>query len=514
MDGNIAIVQNSLSFYPRSHPIRIISVHMLAIARLTRYKLSEEKQELDKSILHYTEAIFLPPVYRGGRSLNAVQLLFHLASALLARSKDFEQPNDSKNSIEYLRYLRGLPLDSFGLTRNAITTSLIRALAIEVEFEAGDGTRNIKEMVVLCRELLASEISADDFTAAFLSLNNAVDTEADRGRFAQLDEATECLRDAVKMCPPGSHLVLLALANTLCTRFMESHSNDDYEEATTLLERILDHNQPGECPDSIRDQASSLATLLAFVRSTTIQKPEYAEVTISHLRTLRNSASIGERLRFGITDVLANQARERFQKYSLAESLEEANSYTSQAVNLSSSQNLEDLGEFFPESDAVRESYSMTRMAEKIQHLEQLRSKAPPGTSTHRNLLSALSMWYETKFCRTNDISDIEQSINYIRLSLNCSSNQQGANRSPGLFHLHKVLFFAFKQTNKISYLDESITVGYNILELERAHNFRFCTTQMLVSSLLTREQLFGRREERHEAIRLMSMVIDDQYKV
>jgi hypothetical protein len=138
-------------------------------------------------------------------------------------------------------------------------------LAVQVQLEAGDGTQNIEEMVVLCRELLTSTSSArfPNVVVTFLTL--AVDAEFFRGRVQSVDQVIECLRDATKMCPRDSHDVFFTLARILCTRFTETHSNDDYEEATALLERILDPDQPGECPDQMRDRASSLATQLAYV---------------------------------------------------------------------------------------------------------------------------------------------------------------------------------------------------------------------------------------------------------
>jgi hypothetical protein len=305
--------------FPRSDQTHIESVHFLAKARFARYTLSQLKEDLDKSILHYTEAIFLPPA---AHSLNLVQLFFLLTSALLHRSERFDQPEDIKFSVEYLRYLRGLPLDSFDVPSDIVTTSLIEALATQVRLDAGDGTRNIKEMVVLCRVLLTSNKSADFPVGAFLSLDQAVGVEVTRGWPIQLlDEVIECLRDAVKVCPPGSYNVLLALAHQLFTRFKETHSNDDYEESTALLESILDPNRPGECPDSIRDLALALATVFAFFRSTIFENPEYSEVTISRLRTLLSSSSVDEGLRVQIADVLAMQARDRFTQYSLAETL-------------------------------------------------------------------------------------------------------------------------------------------------------------------------------------------------
>jgi hypothetical protein len=349
IDDCITDVQNSLSLFPRSDKKHIEWVHFLAKARFARYTLSQLKEDLDKSILHYTDAIFLPPA---AHSLNLVQLFFLLTSALICRSKRFDQPEDIKFSVEYLRYLQGLPLDSFDVPSDIVTTSLIKALATQVRLDAGDGTRNIKEMVVLCRVLLTSNKSlnksADFPIGAFLSLNQAVGIEVTRGFPIQLlDEVIECLRDAVKVCPPGSYSVLLALAHQLFTRFTESHSNDDYQESTALLESILDPNRPGECPDSIRDQALALAAALAVFRSTFFENPEYSEVTISRLRTLLSSSSIDKHLRLRVAHVLAMQARGRFNQYSLAEDLEDANSYTHKLLTFHPLKAWENLGNIF-----------------------------------------------------------------------------------------------------------------------------------------------------------------------
>ncbi|KAH9059554.1 hypothetical protein EDB87DRAFT_1735380 [Lactarius vividus] len=253
-DCTIAYIQNSLLLYPRPNSLYIIGVQILT-------------------------AIFLPPVSWAGFSLNIVEFLFYLASALLQRTKTLEQPHDIKYSIKYLRYLRGLSLDYFDLPKNIVATSLIRALIIESE--AYDWVQNIEEMMVLCRELLVSEsnLSADFLVVAFVSLVDAVNTEFLRGRSVHLlDEVIECLRDAVKTGPPSSHLLLFALANALCVRILETHSNDDYEEEMALLGRVSHQNQSGECPDSIRDLASSFAAMFAYARSTFFQNPEYSEV--------------------------------------------------------------------------------------------------------------------------------------------------------------------------------------------------------------------------------------------
>ena len=198
---------------------------------------------------------------------------------------------------------------------------LIRALCTQVHLNFRDATRNIKEMLVLFRELLALNLSASFPEDVCSYLTAAVCADSLLGRIQLLDQAIECLRDAAKICSPDSYIVSLALARALLTRFSETHSNDDYEEAMPLLERMLDPNQPGECPDSIRDEALLLATSLAVGRSAIFndKDPAYSEVSISRLRTLLNSSSIPEQLRPGFARIFVMQARERSRKYSLSE---------------------------------------------------------------------------------------------------------------------------------------------------------------------------------------------------
>ncbi|KAI9429487.1 CHAT domain-containing protein [Lactarius indigo] len=510
IDRQIASLENSISHFPRLYSEHITFVHSLANARLVRYGMSQQKEDLDKSILHYTEAILLP-VSRARDSFHVVQLLFHLAGALLDRSKDFDQTEDLKYCIEYLRYLQGLPLESFDIPRNDVISMLIRALGAQVESGTVNATRDIGEMVDLCRELLTSNISADISVPIFTSLTEAVTTEYYRGRPVQLlDQVAECLRDAVKMCPPGSHLAMLSLslAAMLDFRFTETHSNDDYEEAMAVLERVLDHNQPGELLDPIRDLALSRAASLAVSRAAIFKNPENFEVAISCLRAALSS-SISGPLRLSVTKSLSTLVHRRFMSYSLDESREEANSYLSQVVDLSS-QSLEKSQVYVTEPGAILETYSTAVLQQKIERLKQLISNTTLGTEHHKSLEELVDC-YKYKFFRTNDISDIEESIKYSRLRLD-SAHSNDPWRIVPLYSLSEVLLLAFRHTNKINYLDESIVVGYDILKLKSAGTRQFYSIPRLVSSVLTRWRLLSRREDCLEAIRLMSSAVDDQY--
>jgi tetratricopeptide (TPR) repeat protein len=373
VDRDIIFLENSLSLYPRSHPEHIEGVYNLARLRWARYRQSREKEDLDKSIVHYTAAIFLLPV---SRVSDIPRLLFELTNALRERSEKYEQPEGIEYCINYLWYLRRFPIDSFNIPRSALTTLLIRALGNQIERSAGNETRDIKEMVALCRELLTSNVSAQRVfpIAAFISLAEAADVEFMRGRPIELlDEVIECLRDAVKVCAAGSDNFLpLRLVEQLRVRFVTTHSLDDYEEATALLEKILDPSQPGGCPDSICGLASTLATQLAFIRVTLFRNPEYTEVAISRLRAALSSSSIVEGLRFQFTEMLSILVRDRFKDYSLSESLEEANSNISQLVLLSSSQSLAKSGMLFTDPESARKTYSTTAIQQKIQNLGEL----------------------------------------------------------------------------------------------------------------------------------------------
>jgi tetratricopeptide (TPR) repeat protein len=507
IDRYLQIPHDSLSLCRPSDFSSVLDAH--SMAQLECDIFPQQKEDLDKLILDFAGAIFLPPVSGFRPYHNIVQSFSRLASALLHRSEKFERREDIKHSIMYLRCLRGLSFNSVDLSRSLVTTSLIRALAIQVKWEDRDGTQDIDEMVILCRELLTSDLSAGFPVAAFTSLNGAVDSEFIRGRTQSLNRVIDCLRDGLVMCPLGSssHLVLFAMANTLYTRFIHTHLHDDYEEATALLERVLDHNESRKCQDLLHDQASSLATMLAIVRSNIFRNPEYSEVATFHLRAaLVNSSSVDDGLRLQFTNILARQARERFRQYRLPENLEEANQYTSQVVNSLSSQSLE---EFCPES--LPESYTVTKMADAIQTLEGLLSITPLGSRQHKQCLNQLVRWYKAKFYRTSNIWDIEESVKYNRLLLD-ATHSSDLMRSNPLSSLRDILLLAFKKTRNISYLDESISIGYHILRLNSARHIHFGTIMKLALSLITRWWLFCRRKDPHEAIQLMSLATNDPY--
>ena len=100
IDRAIALVHSVLPLLPRSPKEHTDCVQDLVDLRYGRYERSHDKEDLDKSIVHCTEAILLLPVSRDiPYSKNAFRLLFRLAQSLLERSREFNQPEDIKHLL-------------------------------------------------------------------------------------------------------------------------------------------------------------------------------------------------------------------------------------------------------------------------------------------------------------------------------------------------------------------------------------------------------------------------------
>ncbi|KAI0293145.1 CHAT domain-containing protein [Multifurca ochricompacta] len=505
LDQSITSHQRALSWIPRSHPTYTAYIHLLARSRFERYKLSKQKADLDKSIFHYTEAIFLPPSW--GFYLNVVQVFFQLVISLLCRSNEFNQPEDAKCAVEYLRHLRGLSLDTFEVSHEVVTKLLVQALAIQVELEA-DGTGDIEEMVILCQELLTCHSSANYPADTFTTFVHAILWKYFQGKQVEpLDGVIQCLQDALKILPPGSHRVLLGLAASLLIRYIKNYSNDDYEEAMTLLESIIASSPLRD--DQIR--ASVFAATLACIRAELYPNPEYLEEAISRCRTLFGSSSLDNDLRHLFTHVMASLAEKRFENFGLTEALQEARSYTSEAVSLALSPSAHVISQEIDKIDAVRTAYPMKVVEEKIRNLRELISKTPPGNSNHNSRIRDLMNWYETKFSRTNNITDLEEVIKCRRVLLVSTDTSHPFGSQPA-HSLGGDLYKAFKCSNKMEYLDESITVLRGALEMKGAQPYHFSVIKNLLKILSERVLLLGRRQDLDEIIELFPLAVNDKF--
>ncbi|KAH9977477.1 hypothetical protein BJV74DRAFT_888456 [Russula compacta] len=316
IDNEISLFQNLLLTLPRPHPLRSKCLRISAILRLSRYEFSDEGEDLNKSIYHSTEAIFLPfctPIELGSFVIVA---LLYLANALLLRSRHLKQPSDVKHAITYLRYLQDQSLETSDLTRSDIKAFFVWAFAVQVELESVDPRRDIGEMATLCLELLRSSVEESLLIKAVNALADAISGTTVPFGQSLPDRAIECLREA-RIRFPDLDAVRCPLAASLFVRFCWAPTHDDYEEAMPILDEIIAD------PNGNVIWAMEDARQLARGRCAFDSKPEHLAEAIFRTRTLLDAMSSEDPHRRSVMNDLADLEKERFEEFGVGSSRQE-----------------------------------------------------------------------------------------------------------------------------------------------------------------------------------------------
>ncbi|KAF8260782.1 hypothetical protein EI94DRAFT_1789794 [Lactarius quietus] len=282
IDSSITQFQQRLAISSQSHPLRLFSLLGLATMRFQRHLLSEQREDLDKSILHFAESMFLSPRLWSERGPLILQSFFYLASALLKRSQLSQQTQDAIFAAKYLRYLLNQPF--IEVPRYLLITMLVEALDVQVNLKAGNEMQNIGEMTVLCRELITSDVS-DDIT---------------------------------------NHPILLltrAAGSIRPTRYFMTFVNDDYEEAASILDETITSRSPGDGQDEFVGGLEHLVTGIAVLRSGMHNTPEYSEEAIYRARAFLKNPS-----NYFFTRSLEDIEKQRFRFFGFIEGLEASSS--------------------------------------------------------------------------------------------------------------------------------------------------------------------------------------------
>ena len=468
----ISLLQHLLPQLPQSHPQRVKYLESLAKGRFLHYTLSGVPEQLDKSILHFTEALLLP-LPRTRPMPNIIQLFFHLTSALFHRTTTLKQPDDVKYCVEYLRYLRDQPLELLGVPRKKVTSDLVVALAVRVELKCFDVMQDImqdiEEMAILCCEFLTSNIntsiSESSLTIPVMALaNTAMNNNYDGEPLAQV---IECLREANRRLP-HFHELSLAFACCLTSRFNVTHSIDDYDEATSILDRFIGSGPQFSQDIPLREIALETIAGLAFTRATIYGKPEYLEEASHRFRTYLSMASLenSDPRRSFYSMVLAQIAAQRFRDFGVR-GVQDARSGDPALI---SSPSLTALIESRPPSIGG---------PQYIPHYQVLRSVM--------DITDVAEMEEAIKSCRLL-VASFHPSHPFVHLSVTV---------------LATLLFNAFERTGKIEYLNESIALNLKTPGRRGA-------IVPLLSSLLSRFGLLRRREDFEEIMRLFPMAVNN----
>ena len=464
-----------------------------------------EKKELDEIILHLTEVVFLPLRTWDGSSANVVQLFYFLTISLLCRATKYDQIEDLKCSIDYLRNLNDLPLEAFGVPRIVVTTSLVYALTAQVLQESGDVTQDIETMVILCYGLLDSDISTIHSLKAIESMLGATLSQIGREKRVQpLGQVIDCTREALKICPPDFCDIHLGFAGALAIRYLTHNLEEDYEEATIVLENII---------SSHPDHASAPALLagLAHTRSVLYRSPELSEEAMSHFRTLLDNPSLPDSFRASATEALAIHTRMRFERFGQTEDLLNARSGISEIAELSPAQSMHATGRGIAQLGALQAPYNADAVHNRIQYLREILSTSIPGSDQHRMYLRSLVSWCDAKFSFTTDLADIQEAIKYRRMLLD-STHLTDPFRYLRLGSLANALLVAFRVSGETEYLEESIPLLRDVLTTQGTTMVHFDLTRSLLQALYARWQLFVHADDLNEILQLFPAVANDPH--
>ncbi|KAI9449759.1 CHAT domain-containing protein [Lactarius psammicola] len=440
IDSEITLFQLVLPVLSRYDPRRQSYVRHLAILRLQRYILSNQMEDLDKAILHFTESLLLAPLSWLENGQQILTAFFQLTLVLLKRSTLCNQPEDVIYAAEYLRHLRHQPHTPFLISRRQVTTALVYALAFQVKLEAGNVMQNIDEMAVLCRELLMDASDSDSvgpvtlFASAVMSKMNTIVPDPPS------NQVIECLR-LVRKHKPDLLKAHLALASCLCSRYCTTFVNGDYEETASILDEIIISSSAGDSQGETVADIQKLVTMLALIRSAVQEIPEYSEEAIYRAHVYSGRSSDLDRY-------AAMSARKRFDYFGPIEGPEASSGDLplSQPVPMWELEHIPEIGPTLKKLELLDGLLSGIHNGDLTEIDEAIKKGRNVVASAPRNLI---------------------MSIHFVSFS--------------------KILLKAFKRTNKIEYLNESISIHRQVLERPSANVIRSWTLRQLVQSLLTR---------------------------
>ena len=456
-----------MSSSPRCDPRRSLCVQDLARARLDRHTLLGKQDDLERSILYFTEAIYLPLPW-GPSPLIVLQIFYSLAFAVFLRAKEYGQARDVRCCTMYLRYIREQwPEDRFDLPI-PVTETLVSALAVQVELKPRDVDQVVEEMADLCGELLDSHISRMSRTGPITAFAGAIG-----GHFEELfggqipsEKVIRCLRKAT-MRFPDLHEVAVALAKSLLIRFNRTPSDDDYKEGIAMLDKVITFRGPGDRESQYREMALDFAALFAKVHFDAYGKPEHLEDAIYRLRAALDGMSLDNPDRPLITANLAYLQGFRFDGSSPTTNVQYALSIPFESAKLPSFQDL-------------------------ISSLHELNDISLPEETRFGKHFDALE-----RTSHLTDMAEIEDGVKYCRQLLVSYPSSQ---LSPSaLSSLTTLLGRAFECTNEIGYLDEAISADRSYMNIAPSQRSRDVSLVSLTSRLLTRLVLLRRKEDLDE---------------
>jgi len=386
-----------------------------------------------------------------------------------------------------LRYMRGQWHEVLFFNEPyPVLSTLVHALAIQVELGLGNVDEDIEEMADLCIELLNSNTSitllrtlSDIFEAFAKTIAASVSLQGPFGRQFVSEKVIDCLRKAVIRLPE-LHTVPLALAMSHYDRFVITSSDDDYKTGMAILDNVIAFCRPKDGRNFDWKWALRLASMFAITQYSIHGKPEHLEHAIYHTRTWLDGTSPEDPDYSETTRLLSDLQAMRSNDPSIH-------------VNFQSVW-------FRPRTF---ESAKLRSFCDLTATLSELNTIKPLPRATLQDYSNVLC--YDAIECLT-DIADIEGGVKYCRLLLSSYPDSGLAAMARGALSL--LFYRAFECTNQIEYLNEAISAA-------RDHSTENTTISIrgslslhlrLILFLLTRFDLLQRREDLNELMEVCEM--------
>ena len=509
IDGDIETAQSHLSTLSRFHPERPLWLANLSDAWTHRYQLSKRKEDIDKSMLHATEAILVLRWQRhASYRINIVEFFRNIAFSLGRRVNHSRSAEDSIYCIHYLRYLRDLPLEACNTSRSKFLEFFVKVLGNHVGLHVGDETQAVEEMVGLCHEVLALEVSGDYPVEVFTTLGGLLSVQFRstlQGR--TLDQVVECLREAVTMCPPGVYNIHLELATALQFRYLQTHSDSDYHDAMGVLENMVAPDRLGGNPGSHSVEACILMSRFTIFRCNEQERPEYIEEALSRSHSwLDYPAPVpeGHAVVRQLMDWCLARRSDRFSRMGPQEK------FADQLMCIPFTPT-RFLRHPFTSEPLVFARVDMPWAFEQSVHdLPRTREEISKAWWD----VSAVTFARNLKAADTGAIQDIEDAIEFQRTAVQIASvhSPLSAAETEHRITLGRLLRQAFDCGGRVAYLEESISVDRSALRITVPTSLsHFKVLRRLSMSLIDSWRLLDRKQDLDESMQLCHLAVDNE---
>ena len=469
--ANISQCEQALSALDRHDPLRPIGTFLLAYWLGKRYKLLNQKDDIDEAILHLTESLLS---FKLSSPLSALEhgpliiyALFSLAISFYERSRGSMEPEDAIYAAKYCRYLRNPAHIPFAFQRQKVTMLLVETLALQMELKASDIVQTFEEMTALTQELLTSDPSSDYTAYASACLARAVGLNLPEPSPEHLlNEIIECLRLAW-MHKPELREVPVFLAKCLYARYRYTMS-DDLEEVASIVDDLIATSSPG---DEFLAEYQAFVPGLAMIRLMVDRPTESSEDAIYRARAfLTSSASAKDPLHPAWSQVLEHAAENRFRNFGPIDD-----------PGASSS------GDPLSPPPIIKDGLFETN--------ERMRPLS--------GILDGI---------RNNSITDIEEAIDLAR-SIKASSDLGDLLSMISMLEFCDILYEAFVRTKNISYLNESVDSARQLLARRPPKFLRISIVPLLLGFLDTRSDISPGHliQDYREMVELLPQFLNDE---